>query len=315
MEPMTLGSPVGSPVQTPGSPGSNSAYLPNFLLGETTHTPGRMATANIADTSRFSTMNSPTGLPSPIPAYGTPDYRHNRQKAMFANATSSGTSRISAESHAGGPPTKGLFDTFETAPPMESFSGGNKSLSRSLPRNLVNSNDPFLLDSPNIGTGEAQGLLRWITVFGFPPNGVNIVLSHISNRVRIVDKHPPPQTQSNWIHLKCATEQEAQRALTCNGNIVSGCIMIGVTPCTDEGVVMHSDKENWTANGSMRIFSSPTKIGTSESGNILSSPKSSITKRVLFNSQYSPSNIRQPDNVPQRSTGIVSRAMEYVFGW
>ena len=35
MEPMTLGSPVGSPVQSPGTPGTNSAYLPSFLLGET----------------------------------------------------------------------------------------------------------------------------------------------------------------------------------------------------------------------------------------------------------------------------------------
>lgn len=35
MEPMTLGSPVGSPVQSPGSPGT-SAYLPSFLLGDNT---------------------------------------------------------------------------------------------------------------------------------------------------------------------------------------------------------------------------------------------------------------------------------------
>lgn len=32
---MALGSPVGSPVQSPGSPGT-SAYLPNFLLGDST---------------------------------------------------------------------------------------------------------------------------------------------------------------------------------------------------------------------------------------------------------------------------------------
>lgn len=31
---MTLGSPAGSPVQTPGSPAPNSTYLPNFLLGD-----------------------------------------------------------------------------------------------------------------------------------------------------------------------------------------------------------------------------------------------------------------------------------------
>lgn len=32
---MALGSPVGTPVQSPGSPGT-SAYLPNFLLGDST---------------------------------------------------------------------------------------------------------------------------------------------------------------------------------------------------------------------------------------------------------------------------------------
>lgn len=36
MEPMTLGSPVGSPMQNPGSPSTNPAYLPSFLLGEAT---------------------------------------------------------------------------------------------------------------------------------------------------------------------------------------------------------------------------------------------------------------------------------------
>ena len=35
MEPMALGSPVGSPAQVPGSPNANSAYLPGFLLGDT----------------------------------------------------------------------------------------------------------------------------------------------------------------------------------------------------------------------------------------------------------------------------------------
>ena len=35
MEPMALGSPVASPVQSSGSP-ATSAYLPSFLLGDTT---------------------------------------------------------------------------------------------------------------------------------------------------------------------------------------------------------------------------------------------------------------------------------------
>lgn len=35
MEPMSLGSPVSSPVQNPCSPGGTSMYLPSFLLGDT----------------------------------------------------------------------------------------------------------------------------------------------------------------------------------------------------------------------------------------------------------------------------------------
>lgn len=36
MEPMILGSPMSSPIQSPGSPGASSTYLPSFLLGDTT---------------------------------------------------------------------------------------------------------------------------------------------------------------------------------------------------------------------------------------------------------------------------------------
>lgn len=34
MEPMSLGSPMSSPMQGSNSPGNSSAYLPSFLLGE-----------------------------------------------------------------------------------------------------------------------------------------------------------------------------------------------------------------------------------------------------------------------------------------
>lgn len=279
---------------------------------------------NQADTlSRFSNIIG-SSLPSPISSYSSPDYRHNRQKAMFANATSPGSPRMGSENHTGGPPTKGLFDTLETAQTPESYTATtNRSLSRNQPRNLINNcNDPFFMDnSATIGNNEtSQGLLRWITIFGFPPDAMNTVLSYISNRVRIVDKHPAPHSQSNWIHLKCATEQEAQRALTCNGNIISGLIMIGVTPCMDEGVVLSPEKESRSKiNGSMRIFSSPTKLNQSlqDSGNILRSPRIQNARPLAagYSQHLSPQAVRSPENVPQKSTGLVSKAMELVFGW
>lgn len=262
-----------------------------------------------------------TNLMSPV-SYGTPDYRSNRQKAVFGNTTTPSTPQMSAKSHAGGPPTRSLFDTLEisqvTSPSTvnQSVVSGHVSQSRLMASTI---GSPLLFpDTPmKFDTSESQGLLQWVTVFGFLPTDINTVLSHISSRVRIVDKHPAPQPQSNWIHLKCASEQEAQRALTCNGSIVSGSIMIGVIPCTDEGVVLSSDKENRAKlNGSIRSLSSIAK--TSQSPNLNVSPGRRRKLRSLaagYNQHFSPQAAQTPENVPQKSTGLMSRAMEYVFGW
>lgn len=257
-------------------------------------------------------------------SYGTPDYRSNRQKAVFGNTTTPSTPQMSAKNHTGGPPTRGLFDTLETSQVSSPYTPTTSSSITSahvhqsrLMMSTVNSSLLFADAPMNLNTSESQGLLQWVTVFGFLPTDVNAVLSHISSRVRIVDKHPPPQPQSNWIHLKCASEQEAQRALTCNGSIVSGSIMIGVIPCTDEGVVLGSDKENRTKlNGSIRSISSITKVGQSPSLNI--SPNRRRKLRSLaagYNQHSSPQSAQSPENIPQKSTGLVSRAMEYMFGW
>lgn len=147
-------------------------------------------------------------------------------------------------------------------------------------------------------------------------SAMNTVLSHISSRVRVVDKHPAPHSQSNWIHLKCSSEQEAQRALACNGNIVSGSIMIGVIPCTDEGVVLGNDKENRAKmSESMQLFSTPNKqLG-------FAGPRTPVrisNARPLvsgYNQHLSTQAVRSPDNVPHKSSGLVTKAMEYVFGW
>jgi len=201
-------------------------------------------------------------LMSPV-SYGSPDYRSNRQKAVFGSTTTPSTPQMSTKNHTGGPPTRGLFDTLDvTYVSSPAMSAANPAITTTpvnqskLMMSTLSSPLMFPDSSIHLSTSESQSLLQWVTVFGFLPIDVNVVLSHISSRVRIVDKHPPPQPQSNWIHLKCASEQEAQKALMCNGSIVSGTIMIGVIPCTDEGVILGCDKENRTKlNGSMRSLS------------------------------------------------------------
>lgn len=316
---MTLGSPVGSPVQNPGSPGA-AAYLPNFLLGDST-TPAKVNLSNPQDTPKQLHIGH-TSLTSPLSHYGTPDYRTSRQKAVFGGANTPNTSQIVTEGHTGGPPTRGLFDSLETGQPASPYvSSANQSMSYNQPRHLANTmNASIFNESPlNRNTNESQGLLQWVTVFGFPASDLNTVLAHISSRVRIVDKHPPPHSQSNWIHLKCASEQEAQRAFACNGNIVSGSIMIGVIPCTDEGVILGSDKENRSRmNGSMKCYPNLGRMNQSPEYSTPRTPIRIQNARPLvtgYNQNLSPQSVRTPENVPQKSTGLVSKAMEYMFGW
>lgn len=312
---MTLGSPVGSPAQSPGTPSSNSAYLPSFLLGDA-NVSARLGASSPQDL-RFSTSH----LPSPMTPYGSPDYRINRQKAMFGGTTSPNGVQIGMETHASGPPTRALFDTLETSQSAISYGTAvNQSINNQSRLPSTSLNNSLFLESPiNRCAGDSQGLLQWVTVFGFPPSALNNVLSYISSRVRILDKHCAPQPQSNWIHLKCASEVEAQRALACNGNIVSGSIMIGVIPCTDEGVILDVDKENRSKlNGSIRLFSTPGRGTQMPECSTPRTPTRIQGARPLaagYNPNVNPQAVRSTENIPQKSTGLVSKAMEYVFGW
>lgn len=263
-----------------------------------------------------------SGLTSPLSHYGTPDYRSNRQKAVFGGANTPNTSQIVTESHTGGPPTRGLFDSLETSQNTSPYlSATNQSITCSQSKFLTTSmnNSIFRDGTMSSSTNESQGLLQWVTVFGFPPNDMTTVLAHISSRVRIVDKHPAPHSQSNWIHLKCASELEAQRAFACNGNIVSGSIMIGVIPCTDEGVILGSEKESRSRmNGSIKCLSTLGRVTQSPEYSTPRTPIRIQSARPLaagYNQNLSPQSIRSPENVPQKSTGLVSKAMEYMFGW
>lgn len=311
---------MNSPVQSPGSPGGSSSYLPSFLLGDT-NTPAKINVMSPQDNPRHLNITN-ASLMSSV-SYGSPDYRSNRQKAVFGSTTTPTTPQMSTKAHTGGPPTRGLFDTLDVSYVSSPATSAAHPAVAATPVNqsrlmMSTLSSPMMFpDSPiSLSTSESQSLLQWVTVFGFLPIDVNAVLSQISSRVRIVDKHPAPQSQSNWIHLKCASEQEAQKALMCNGSIVSGTIMIGVIPCTDEGVVLGCDKENRSKlNGSVRSLSMGRPCQSSFNGSPTARRRKLRSLAAGYNQHFSPQAAQLPENVPQKSASLVSKAMEYVFGW
>ncbi|XP_011501292.1 PREDICTED: nucleoporin NUP53-like [Ceratosolen solmsi marchali] len=325
MEPMALGSPTTTPSQSPNNAGANSAYLPGFLLGDN-NVQTRIGVIT-PESSRFA-HTSHGNLNTPVSSYSNSDNRLNRQKAMFGGSSNSSISQINIENHVGGPPTKSLYESLETN--RQSLGNANNTpvnnhsmnQSRLLGAGFCNNtlNSPTCDTPINTTHNEStQGLLQWVTVFGFPTSALNTVLSHISSRVRVIDKHPAPHAQSNWIHLKCSTEQEAQRALACNGNIVSGSIMIGIIPCTDEGVILGADKElRSRLITNMKQFSTPVKSSCISGLNSTRTPDKIPNARPLvsgYNQHLSPQAVRSPENIPHKATGIVSKTIEYVFRW
>ncbi|CAH2249162.1 nucleoporin Nup35 [Pararge aegeria] len=290
MEPMTLGSPTHSPS---GSP--NVGYLPPFLLGEIN--PPTMTTMSPRTNSLSPTKGRSLAFGSPTSPTqtSTPDqklYRQNmsmQKQAMYNHQNiypnMPASPNVSYSAKTNGPPIEDLFDTIKSEPSVNkslfqenSFMGygNNNSLMQNSYVNNVNN------QSYGAWQDNCQELDEyWVTVFGFPPNAANTVLARFSNCGAILDKQYP--TPGNWAHIRYATRAEKERAVALNGRQVLPGVMVGVVECRE-----------------------PPRM-TSTSPNVTS--ERHTTARSLC-----PTPIPNAP-VPQRSSGLISKALDYVLGW
>ncbi|XP_054729576.1 nucleoporin Nup35 [Anastrepha obliqua] len=343
MEPMTLGSPGGSPATNP------SPYLPPFLMGD----------AQIPSTPR-NTLSPNKGsrnisfATSPIqnsPSSG-PLGEHSRfsigQKQLFNSSVSANYSG------AQGPPTQGLFDSLRNErnlvetptrgieaqsslgfgtpianqQNLSTFSGNisfqqqHMQQQQQFPsQSTIPYNDsPYLantsyntsrcITSPlgALGTPNASGAINtsymlqcpptprytefWVTVYGFPPSAISTILQHFAQCGTIVDKVFPPQN-GNWVHLKYASRLECDKALNYNEKILGNNIMIGVTQCKDKNII---DKENICENNTK-----PCKVRP--------------LSQTAYKSAQNDSAVVNNANMPQKSSGLMNKAMDLFFGW
>lgn len=297
MEPMALGSPPSSPT----SPGVVPNFLPSFLMGDSQPSTPNMNVSPGRSKSNLRVSFSSTPV----------DARNMRQKLFNQSLNDSHLVQPSynLQAERSGPPKQSLFDTIENkkvqpvinstiqSPSEDPALGFNDSYSRignesvryhQAVNNLNNSlNQPYVTNISQVSRNGMDTL--WVTVFGFPPSSTSLVLAQLMNCGCIVEKKFP--TQGNWVHLKYSSVHEASKALALNGKLVSGNIMVGVVPYYNK----EENKENLDNSG-------------------ITSP---IRARSLRHSivPTQSSNTVIPQNVPQKSTGIVSKAMEYVFGW
>ncbi|CAH1101092.1 unnamed protein product [Psylliodes chrysocephalus] len=293
MEPMTLGSAPSSPA----SPGINPNFLPGFLMGGENQP--MSPNPSISPGRNRSSGNFNKG------ASNSTEPRSLRQK-LFNQSIAEGPATISAYSvipEKVGPPNMSLFDTLDhkkkCSSPMSSTvahgndsMGFNESISRINEEGTqyrMNSFNETINRTPTMAPCVSDRVdSHWVTVFGFPPSALTLILSQLANCGPIADKKVPPQ--GNWVHVKFNNLSEVSRALSLNCKLISNTVMIGVT--------LFYNKENKENDSS--IFTSPGRV------------------RSLRHSFISPSaqnSVISPQVLPQKSTGIVTKAMEYVFGW
>ncbi|XP_064635235.1 nucleoporin NUP35-like [Lineus longissimus] len=337
-EPMTLGSPAASPVH-------QASFLPGYLLGDTSAmSPGHQRSLWSSPSGhspphgtpgRLSAAQSGGFLQSPRSEAKTRDYSHRTKDKT------------------GAPPVQGLIDQITSPAPVASPFGnaalGKRQLDFShartpqFPSDMGRSPAQFSTPGPPptemshsfIGPFGSQQKKQvpsptqidpfytqgesirpddeldetWVTIFGFPPAATSFILQQFSQYGNII-KHTIAN-DGNWMHLHFQSKIQAKKALSKNGKVFGNGIMVGVQPCIDKSV-MESDRDNHLHQS---MLGTPIQqIGPGESFNTSkSTPMRPLT--AAYRAASSDHEVVSQSNTPQKNSSIMSKAMEYMFGW
>ncbi|NXP11543.1 NUP35 protein, partial [Thinocorus orbignyianus] len=309
-EPMTLGSP------TSPKPGASAQFLPGFLMGD--------LPAPVTPQTRAlsSSLLGVMEMRSPLHAGGSPP-----QPVVPTHKDKSGA-----------PPVRSLYDEFSSpglgTNPLSSRRTANYSLAQSpLVGTMPSTPGPGLFSPASVGqprktalspaqldpfytqgdslTSEDQLDGTWVTVFGFPQASASYILLQFAQYGNIL-KHEMSNT-GNWMHIRYQSKLQARKALSKDGKIFGESIMIGVKPCIDKGMM-----ESCERSLPFSVFTPLTQSVAGTQGTPantttrLSAVRPLATAYGASTSDYQVVSDRQ---TPKKVESIVSKALEYVFGW
>lgn len=146
----------------------------------------------------------------------------------------------------------------------------------------------------------------WVTVFGFPPAASSFILKQFSQYGNITRS---VTSKGNWIHIQYQSKLQAKKALSKNGKVYGSDIMVGVMSCIEKGVMEASRKED--INSSPLRLETGTTVSTSINKSAPMRPLTAAYQAVRSDHQV----VQDGSRTPQKNSNLVSKAMEYVFGW
>uniref|UniRef100_A0A2K5QF00 Nucleoporin NUP35 n=1 Tax=Cebus imitator TaxID=2715852 RepID=A0A2K5QF00_CEBIM len=171
--------------------------------------------------------------------------------------------------------------------------------------------DPFYTQGDSL-TSEDHLDDSWVTVFGFPQASASYILLQFAQYGNIL-KHVMSNT-GNWMHIRYQSKLQARKALSKDGRIFGESIMIGVKPCIDKSVMESNDRcalssPSLTFTPPIKTLGTPTQPGSTPR---ISTMRPLATAYKASTSDYQVISDRQ---TPKKDESLVSKAMEYMFGW
>merc|ERR1712141_874862 len=148
----------------------------------------------------------------------------------------------------------------------------------------------------------------WVTIFGFPPSAACYILSQFSQCGTILQHYMTPN--GNWMKIRFQTKMQAQKALGRSGRVFGGNLMIGVSVC--------HDPPTEAINASQLLDQTGTNLDASVvslNSSLASHNRSIRPLTQTYKAAHNEHEVSAIANTPNKNAGIVSRAMEYVFGW
>ncbi|XP_041366621.1 nucleoporin NUP35-like isoform X2 [Gigantopelta aegis] len=323
-------------LSSPTSPGAHQ-YLPAFLLGENTpHT--------LSPAPRLWSAGGHSG-----PNSGQKNTSYVTSQHMMSGTPRNDMSR--GKDKAGAPPVKGLFVSpdgqytpstpshqmsFSMSQPqrMGSTPASSKALSPGVQTSYINCTgtpkmgESFLSTTSKIPVSPAQldpfytqgDCLKsddvldetWVTVFGFVPSSMSFILQQFAQYGDIIKY--VAATEGNWMHIHYKSRIQAKKALSKNGKIFEGTIMVGVLPCIDKNILedfRDAKDMSCTTPAMLQTANTPSMLNNSS----IKTTSTGTPIRPLAAAYRSRSDVLQNPQEPKRDNSFVSKVKEYVLGW
>ncbi|XP_041467160.1 nucleoporin NUP35-like [Lytechinus variegatus] len=342
-ESMILGSPQSSSTSLPSS--LSSQFLPAYLIGE------QSPAVSPASGRQRTLLRSPSRTMSP----STLGPRDSSLLRIDSTENRVGqtprTTSHTPKDKGNAPPVAGLYDPIEAsrgspavfdtperrqldftqAPSRASRTLDSPAASRLFSpsqQSMVQSSqwsmqappsppqvDPFYTQGESI-LPEDELDDTWITIFGFQSAATSYILQQFSQYGNIVSH--VVASSGNWMHVQYSSRIQARKALSKNGKVFGGNIMVGVTPCIDKGVMSGGTSDSYGVNttgiGDAPI--TPAKRLASQSEEQETTRRTPIRPlTAAYKAASNPHEVIQESRTPQKSSNVVSKTLEYMFGW